>query len=144
MQPPQIITRPRPRLTWWLGSGLVFLLMAGFVIFQFNPSDYHFYPRCMLYVTTGIYCPGCGSQRALYYLAHGHLATALRCNALLILSLPFLAFTFARYSLRWVANKPLPPFIIRTGWIKLLVGVLILFTILRNISCSPFIYLAPP
>ncbi len=118
--------------------------MALVVLFKFNPSQYGFYPRCMLYATTGIYCPGCGSQRALYQLVHGHLATALRCNLLLILSLPYLVFTFARYSLRWMAHKPLPQFVIRARWLKLLVGVLIIFTILRNIPCAPFNYLAPP
>lgn len=142
MQPPYIITRARPRLVWWLGGALV-LLLAGIVLFQFNPSQYNFYPRCMLYVTTGIYCPGCGSQRALHHLVHGHLATALRCNALLILSLPFLAFFSTRYAARWSANKPLPPLVIRSRWIKLLVGVVVLFTVLRNIPCAPFIYLAP-
>lgn len=143
MQPPLIVTRPRPRFGWWLG-GILVLLIVGAVLFQFNPSQYTFYPRCMLYVTTGIYCPGCGSQRALYHLVHGQLATALRCNALLILLLPFLAFFSARYSLRWAAHKPLPPLVVRSWWIKLLVVVVILFTVLRNIPCSPFIYLAPP
>ncbi len=136
MQPPQISLRPQPRLAWLLGSVLV-LSMALAVLFLFNPSHYSFYPRCMLYVTTGIYCPGCGSQRALYQLVHGHLAAALRCNLLLILSLPYLAFTFARYSLCWLAHKPLPPFVIRARWLKLLTAVLIVFAIHKRYPLRP-------
>lgn len=143
MQPPPVITRTAPKMFWWLGGGLV-LLTALVVLFRFNPSRYNFYPRCTLYVTTGIYCPGCGSQRALYHLVHGELATALRCNALLVLSLPFAAFFCARYAMRWAANKPLPPFIVRPAWIILISVVVVLFTILRNIHCFPFTNLAPP
>ena len=36
-------------------------------------------------------CPGCGSQRALHSLLHLHLADALRYNALLVLSIPYIA-----------------------------------------------------
>jgi hypothetical protein len=122
------------------------LLIAALatVLFLFNPSQYGFYPRCALYTTTGIYCPGCGSLRAMHQLAHGHLATAMRCNPLLILSLPFAAFYFWRFFGRWMAGDPLPPLVISQGWIKLLTVVVILFTILRNIPYAPFIYLAPP
>ncbi|HZQ46975.1 MAG TPA: DUF2752 domain-containing protein [Verrucomicrobiae bacterium] len=145
MQLPPVIQRPRPHLAWWLGGVLALLLItAGVVLFRFNPSQYNFYPRCTLYVVTGLYCPGCGSQRALYHLLHGHLATALRCNALLILALPVLASIFVRYAGRWAANKQMPPFVIQTWWVKLLIGALFLFAILRNIHCSPFIYLTPP
>jgi hypothetical protein len=128
---------------WRLG---VVLLIAAvvMVLFLFNPSQYGFYPRCALYTTTGIYCPGCGSLRALHHLVHGHFAMALRCNPLLILSLPFAAFYFWHYLGRWITGEPLPPLVMRPGWIKLLAVVVILFTILRNIPHAPFIYLAPP
>src|ERR1700722_3214681 len=61
------------------------------VLFLFNPSQYPFYPRCLFHQWTGWNCPGCGSTRAMYQLLHGHLAMAMRCNVLLILSLPFVA-----------------------------------------------------
>ncbi len=144
MQPPPIIPRVRSRLIWWLGGGLLCLLPAAIVLFRFNPSQYGFYPRCMFYITTGFYCPGCGSQRALYYLLHGQLGTALRCNLLVVCSLPLLIFVFARYAPYWWAGKPMPRWNIQSWHIKLLVGGLILFTVLRNIPCAPFTLLAPP
>ena len=64
------------------GAAVAAVLMVHFL---FNPSHYGFYPRCILYRMTGIYCPGCGALRASHQLIHGHFLTALRCNALLVL-----------------------------------------------------------
>lgn len=145
MQPPPIITPTRPRLAWWIGGGLLLLLSvaAAVVFFRFNPSKYPFYPRCMLYTTTGIYCPGCGSQRALYYLLHGDISSALRCNLLLVMSQPLLVVVALRCVVRLWRNQPLPAFVPRPWQIKLVVAVLILFTVLRNLRFAPFTYLAP-
>ena len=143
MEAPPVISSVRLRSAWWLAVALPVVAIA-LVLFLFNPSHYPFYPRCLLYTTTGIYCPGCGSLRALHQLTHGHLVTALRCNPLLILSLPFVAFYCLRLASRWWAGKPLPRLALSPGCIKLLVTVLILFTVLRNIPYAPFTYLAPP
>src|ERR1700722_1254023 len=110
MEAPPVISQARSRLTWWwLAAALAAMAGAG-VLFFFNPSQYSFYPRCMFYVTTGLYCPGCGSQRALYQLFHGHLLSALRCNVLLIAALPFLTVFGVRWVLNYVAGEPLPRF----------------------------------
>lgn len=143
MEAPPVINPARPRSAWWLAVALPVAAVV-LVLFLFNPSHYPFYPRCLLYTTTGIYCPGCGSLRALHQLTHGHLVTALRCNVLLMMSLPFVAFYCWRLASCWWAGEPLPRFTLSLGWIKLLVAVLILFTVLRNIPCAPFTYLAPP
>src|SRR3954447_20165 len=65
----------------------VFIGLA--VLYWFNPAQFGFYPRCALYETTGLLCPGCGSLRAIHQLLHGHLAAAFQLNALLVLGLPF-------------------------------------------------------
>jgi hypothetical protein len=80
----------------------------------------------------------------MHQLTHGHLATALRCNLLLTLSVPFMAIFALRYAWCWTVGKPLPSPAIRPRWIKALAVVLVLFTILRNIPFTPFTYLAPP
>lgn len=143
MEAPPIIAPTRRHSAWWLAGACGFAVI-GMVLFEYNPSHYGFYPRCWLYTTTGIYCPGCGSLRAMHQLTHGHLATALRCNLLLTLSVPFAAIFATRSALRWTAGKSLPSLEIRPAWIKALVAVIVLFTILRNIHVAPFTYLAPP
>jgi hypothetical protein len=140
--PPVIKTAPHWS-AWWLTVALP-VVAVGVVLFLFTPSQYGFYPRCALYTTTGLYCPGCGSLRALHQLTHGHLLTALHYNPLLILSLPFLAFFSLRRAVDLLAGRPVPPFALRRNWLIAAVTVLILFTILRNLPFAPFTWLAPP
>jgi Protein of unknown function (DUF2752) len=116
---------------------------AALVLFLFDPAHHSFYPRCTLYTVTGIYCPGCGSLRALHSLAHGRLLTALHFNALLVLALPFLAWHGVRQLLANLAGKPPPPIRLSAFWIKLLTGVVLIFTVLRNLPFSPFACLSP-
>ena len=145
MEAPPVIAPARERLpsAWWLMTALPVAAVVA-TLYLFNPSQYGFYPRCALYVTTGLYCPGCGSLRALHQLAHGHLLAAMRCNVLLIASLPFAAI----YAWRWVrcraSGRTLPRFFLSARAVMLLSVVLVIFTILRNIRCAPFTYLAPP
>ncbi len=142
MEAPPVITPARQWSAWWLIIVLL-LLGATVVLYLFNPAQNSFYPRCTLYVTTGLYCPGCGSLRALHQLFHGHVLTALHDNLLLVLALPVVGICGWRFAFCWMMEQPLPRFIVRPFWIKILVAVVVLFTVLRNIPAAPFNWLAP-
>jgi hypothetical protein len=86
--------------------GLIIALLAV-LYYNFNPTKYSFFPKCPFFVLTGLQCPGCGSQRAIYQLLHGHIAGAIHYNALLVFSLPFLAIHFSYKLLSLVKNKNL-------------------------------------
>jgi Protein of unknown function (DUF2752) len=145
MDAPPVIAPAPSRFSWLLAGGLMLAAVAaGAVYFLFDPAQYHFYPRCMFHAVTGLECPGCGSQRAVYQLLHGHVVAAFRYNALLVLGLPVLAFGLVRFALNWAADGTMPAINISPRWIKFAAGVLIVFGILRNIPCAPFTYLAPP
>src|SRR5690242_18001165 len=73
------------------GFVVLALALGMIVLYRFNPAQYGFYPRCALYETTGLLCPGCGCLRALHQLLHGNVVQAFRFNALLVLSLPLFA-----------------------------------------------------
>jgi hypothetical protein len=98
-------------------------------------------PPCPLHALTGLYCPGCGSTRALHALLHGDLAGAWAMNPLLVVALPLLA-AMALNAAGWqpagmqrlwrALGRPLP-------WLAVLVG----YTVLRNLPWSPFAWLAP-
>jgi hypothetical protein len=69
---------------------IVALVLGVFLIFNmFNPYQYTFYPKCIFHELTGFKCPGCGSQRAIHYLANLDLVHAFNENALLVLSIPY-------------------------------------------------------
>jgi hypothetical protein len=96
---------------------LVLAVLAGVVLFCFDPSRSAFYPVCLFHKTTGLLCPGCGSLRALHELLHGHLATAWRFNPLLVGSLPVLFWFGAQYARCSLKPSPARAFHIRApGW----------------------------
>ena len=98
-------------------------------------------PPCPVWWLTGLYCPGCGSTRALHGLMHFDLAAAWAMNPLLVLSLPFIALLSAYGAgvlparllplARQIA-RPLP-------WAAVLIG----YAVLRNLPWYPFTLLAP-
>lgn len=118
-------------------------LAAALVLFLCPPTQYAFYPHCFFHAWTGLYCPGCGSLRALHALAHGHLGAAFGFNPLLIVALPFLAYEGASRWRRNVHGTGLPALFVHPSWSWALLGVVLVFTVLRNIPAAPFTLLAP-
>lgn len=59
----------------------------------FNP-DHYLFPRCPFRALTGWLCPGCGSQRAMYQILHGHFGQAFKLN---LLFLPGLFYVIVGY-----------------------------------------------
>lgn len=135
-----------PRQTAWLLTGLA-AIGAG-VLYLSPPSHSWYLPACPIHSVTGLYCPGCGTARALHALLHGRLAEALDANLLLVALLPALAglgvllFVDAVRDNR-VRDLRLP------SWASFgFVAAVTLFTILRNLPDSlPLLgwvgYLAP-
>jgi hypothetical protein len=113
------------------------------VLYRFNPLQVHFYPRCPLYVMTGIYCPGCGALRAGHALLHGHVLTALDYNALLVVTLPFLAWALAAQAIHAVTGRRIPTYRLSGMESKAIMWVFISFMLLRNIPLFPLSWLAP-
>jgi len=113
------------------------------LLFALDPARSPLYPRCVFHLLTSLYCPGCGSLRALHQLLHGHVLTAFGLNALVVLSLPFVAYGLAASVLRWAGLKPLPRVHVPAwaGWA--LLGAVVAFGVLRNLPAWPFSRLAP-
>ena len=103
------------------------------VLFFFDPSTAGFYPVCMVHELTGLQCPGCGGLRAVHQLSHGRLAAAWHLNPLLVALLPVVFWLGLREAVRALTGRQWPGLVTRPlfGW--LLVGVLLLFGILRNV-----------
>lgn len=103
-----------------------------------------FFPQCPFHLLTGLYCPGCGSQRALSALLHGNFIESIHNNFLAILALPVLIFAAIVYALNIFRKKKLKQPVFYTTWFAWLVlATVIVFTILRNIPALPFSLLAP-
>ncbi|MDX6360152.1 MAG: hypothetical protein QOH37_3206 [Nocardioidaceae bacterium] len=106
-----------------------------------DPHVSHSWGVCPLYYATGIYCPGCGSLRAVNDLTHGHLAAAASSNLLLVALIPVLGLLWASWTLvSWQGyDAHLVPRVPRAVTIALLVLVAA-FVVARNLPGS---WLAP-
>lgn len=124
----------------WVGGALGLIAVA--ILFHFNPATNGFYPYCVFSRATGLYCPGCGSLRALHQLLHGHVVEAFRYNALLMLSLPLLAWLALRW-LRSIIGARLKPLHIKPVWLWAGLVVLVTFGILRNLPLAALDWLRP-
>ena len=115
-----------------LGIGLGLGAFCGAILYWFDPSQFRFYPSCLFHQATGLLCPGCGSLRAIHQLLHGNLSAAFRFNALLVLSLPALAWFAARCALSRLRGQPATASI-SPKWIYLGLAIALAFSIWRNL-----------
>ncbi|WP_286528671.1 DUF2752 domain-containing protein [Duncaniella freteri] len=74
-------------------------LAAGTAYYLIEPSS-GLYPRCMFHQLTGLYCPGCGSQRAIHAMLHGNWSQAWSYNAILPFEIVFIAMIAVAWRLR--------------------------------------------
>jgi len=122
----------------------VALLLGAWVLYAHPPTYASLYPKCYLHSLTGLYCPGCGGTRCVSALLHLQPAEALRKNALVFVSLPFIAIWITRTWWHWVAQKSKRssrP--VNAKFMISLVVVVLLFGVLRNLPWEPFSLLAP-
>lgn len=139
-------------------SAAVFALA---ILYFFVDARYSgFFPRCPFFALTGLYCPGCGSQRAVSSLLHGDIIKAIHYNVMLAASLPLVLYSAFKTTIYWITRDFgdkrsliwLRPF--RTDtisqkifyspvFVKVVLVIVVLFWILRNIPIYPFTVLAP-
>jgi hypothetical protein len=116
-------------------------LLALAALFLAPPSIYRV-PPCPSLFLTGLYCPGCGSLRAVHHLLHGHLLRAVGFNPLFILLLPYLAAWWlaeAWVALRgWRPRLPMSP-IFGGAILVLVLG----FWVARNLPVAACAVLRP-
>lgn len=112
--------------------GLFILLLFAYRLFGIGIP-------CPLYSLTGLYCPGCGSFRALAALAQLDFFAAFSYNMLLVILLPFLAIFLGKSALLYLQGKRLEssPWEVRISII--LACLAILFGVLRNLPALSFL-----
>ena len=95
---------------------------------------------CPFYTLTGLYCPGCGSGRAVQALYHGHLIKAVRYNILLpVLGLPSLAVLTHEYLRVVFPALKLRPIYVSQAAVKAVIVIVIAFWVLRNVPALSFL-----
>lgn len=144
VHPPSTVeTRPRSRVTALAAPVGVALgaVVAGAFLGRVDPHVPGLYPTCPFYALTGMYCPGCGTLRALHDLWHVDLAAAWSMNPVTVLAVPFILASWLAWLLRSASGRPrrwiAPPWVPKTVLV-----VVVAFWVLRNVpALAP--YLAP-
>ncbi|WP_408058044.1 DUF2752 domain-containing protein [Verrucosispora sioxanthis] len=95
-------------------------------------------PTCLLKLTTGLDCPGCGGTRALWYVLHADLPAAARHHFLFVFALPFLAYLFVAWAGRQAFGWRLPELRIGPKLVGGFLAAWLAFSVVRNLPWPPF------
>jgi len=126
--------------------GMLSLFIVSSLLFSllfFNPADASWCPPCPFHYITGLYCPGCGSLRAVHHLFCGSFLTAFDLNPLMVLFLPLLTCIILSYLLFILTGKQLLSlqFVHSGKFVWMIFWFIIIYWVLRNIPCFPFSFL---
>jgi Protein of unknown function (DUF2752) len=113
---------------------LAIIATAVAVLLRFPPNQSSFYPRCPIYETLHLQCPGCGATRAVAAVLRGHFSEAMHSNALVTLLLPIAVIHGTLWyrrllrgdTIRW----PQPP----QAAIYCVFSIAAVFAVLRNLQ----------
>jgi hypothetical protein len=115
---------------------------ASYVLIS-NPTDIGAMdpPTCIIKLTTGLDCPGCGGTRAFYYFLHGNIPEAARHHAMAVFAAPFLIWLYVAWSIQHMTGKKIPVPKISAKTISFFMAAWGVFMVIRNIPFAPFTYL---
>ncbi len=121
-------------------------IISGIVLFYFlfDARKITWLPQCPFHFFTGLYCPGCGSQRALSSLLHGEILQATRFNVLMVASIPLLFYSaMVQVINKTTGNTFIQKIFYSSVFVRVVLIVILVFWVLRNLPVFPFYFLAP-
>ncbi|WP_152537346.1 DUF2752 domain-containing protein [Aquimarina pacifica] len=120
---------------------VVIILLSLYYVY--NPSTTGIFPACPFHSVTGLYCPGCGSQRALHQLLHLNIIATLDYNALYILGILTFLYNICMRIINRIRKKDYYNYLYHPYTPVIFGVIIVLFWVLRNIEVHPFTILAP-
>ena len=121
---------------YFIGTVAILLLLLYFVVY----ARKGLFPPCPFFLITDLYCPGCGSQRAISALLHGDFEEALHHNILLVAAIPLLAWNVI---VQWKRSREYFTLLYNPIFVKSVLVVVITFWVIRNLPFYPMSLLAP-
>jgi hypothetical protein len=130
-----------PRFQAMAALGVAIAAVA--TLYWFAPDGESYYPGCPFFLTTGWYCPGCGSLRALHALLHGHFVEAVDLNAWLMLILPFGLSSGIWQIYSGIRLDRYMPSRSSMVMVYIFLAAALLFGVARNLPVPALVWLAP-
>lgn len=113
---------------------LAFVMVGIWVLIRYEILQKGWFPSCPVSML-GLYCPGCGSMRAIESILRGNFIQAAAYNLLLVIFIPYFVFWGINLLLIVLAGiKLLPRNRLWFGWTVL--AVVLIYTVLRNIPLT--------
>lgn len=95
-------------------------------------------PSCPTKLLLGIDCPGCGSLRMLYSLLHGDLGAAVGFNALGLVALVLLVWSYGAWSYGRLRGRMVPSWQHHRWAPPVTLALVSVWFLLRNLPFEPF------
>ena len=110
-----------------------FLVLGCFVLSLLHLSVFDLgLPACTLYSLTGLYCPGCGGTRSVYFLLHGDVWRSFVYYPLVPLAAAFSACYILSHTLNILTKGRLRAMRFRMSILFAAVGVIALNWIVKD------------
>jgi hypothetical protein len=123
---------------------LLFVALAvGAVTAILVPAVGALIPECAFRSLTGLYCPGCGTRRAMLALVRGDVLEALHQNAFAVVVVAPVLVSIVRDALEAFGVRLWPRLRWPPGLVWAFGIAVVVFWIARNLPFAPFTYLAP-
>lgn len=139
----RFMTRLWMRAPKWSAPLAILTCFGGGVAYTLamHPADANAFtsPTCLVKLTTGLDCPGCGGTRAFWYLLHGNIPAAARSHAVAVFAVPYLVYMYVAWSFNLVSKRrKLPQLRLSPLAISVYLAVWGVFSVLRDLPWAPF------
>ena len=123
---------------------LVLMFVACMILLNNHPSEASWFPKCHLYTTTGMYCPGCGASRSMHHLVNGRYDQAVEHNQLMVfLGVPVALFLAISSLTSILFGRRI--FWVMPRWWGVALGVLVIgWFVIRNVPGFEVLQPPPP
>jgi hypothetical protein len=126
----------------WAAPAAIAVCFAGAAswVWVMNPTDTgaNYASTCIIKMTTGLDCPGCGGTRAFFYLMHGNLPDAVRHHLMAVFAAPFLIWLYVAWTVRHISGRRIPAPRISAKAISIYLAAWMVFMVARNLPWAPF------
>ena len=119
------------------------LSILGYLYFKYDPINNLLFPKCPLYATTGLYCPGCGSQRATHALLHFDIKDVFLSNFLFLPAIILIMYHYATKVINSILQTNYKSILDKSKAPIVVLIIALLFWVLRNLPYNAFRFLAP-
>jgi hypothetical protein len=138
----RFVMRMYARAPRWTAPVAIFTCFAGAAswVLVSNPTSAGAgdISTCLVKLTTGLDCPGCGGTRAFYYLLQGNVPEAARHHFVAVFAAPFLVWLYLAWSVKHIWGKEIPRPRIGSRTIAVFVAAWAVFMVVRNLPFAPF------